>query len=1345
MSKYKVYNKSGNIERCTLSKVEYNGSFMDSRVVNATVESNKPINFDIYDYIIYRGEKFELDYKPTSTKNASTGSVGNAYVYDLTFVSLKYELERCEMRDLVPYDNGIVYPTPLTIEFTGTAEKLAERIQACLDELYTGSQKWTITVVSGASDEEKNISISQANCWSAVSLFNTEYGLDFYISGRTITVGSAGAAIDFTFQYGKGKGLYKIERTSDTDQGIVTRLRAYGGTRNIGDNYLRDKTEWPNSTLPASMYLPNLMLPGFETTGIDYIDADNILEYGVREGSVVYEDIYPSIVGMTNSKGQRIDKIQSAETITNDAASEFWITTYDLEFEQPLGNYIATGGIPTISIRSGQLQGYSFEINTSKIEEQEDGGYKLYLSRNTDNGFTVPNKDVNLTAGTEFVLLGIAMPKAYIESAENRLLARAQEYLAKYSKTNYGYEIGLDEIFAARNPSIYNTLYEGRKLKVVDTDLGINEEITIQSLTITEEDGAIPVYKITLNNEVSASTLNRIQGQVSQLESTVTNGFTLLQWQTQQYIRRSMRPYALWTRDGTTMWMYIDEEKLFATVDATLASNKDVVCYATEDSMEDLGIPVAADYNTTGLFRAKEGGGLLYDNTANAWYVDPDFQGGGGIDEPQLAAYLTKNNYVTQKYLTDNGYLKLSSPLTGYQKPSGYLPITATDTLLTAIGKLEANFGNYVDLTTNQTVGGVKTFTERVLSEKDVVAYAAADDGDLGLPVAGYSTTGLVRIKDGGGIVIDSSGVISVDPDYAGGGGVNFTPGNALQLTSSGVLNVLIGTTSGTVCAGNDSRLTNDRPNPYALSWSGYSSGSYDGSSAKNISIPNNTNQLTNGAGFIKDGNGTFTTLSGSGSSSKYLSGNGTFYTIAYSELSGTPNLSVYVTLNTTQTITAQKTFTNRVWFNGVGMLYAGPSSNVHLVIGTGSGNVINGYTASESIGNIYFNYRSGSQYTRIDASNNFATTGDVVAYSTGSSLSDFVPVATSSTYGLVKYDGSTIGKNSSGQLYVIGGTSGGGGISDITVSTSGSGNAVTAISASGGTLKVTKGSTFSLSTHTHSNYVSSVTTSGSGNAVTSASISGGKLTLSKGNSFALSTHTHSQYLTSLTRTTNTSYNTVTQVVSNVTVSGNEIRVYFAQVESGGGSSSWNGGYVSNTITIGSGAINFYSANDDGTIWYNNNEGSWKMFFYVKGSLALKLNSSGQGWFPGGVIESSDLRLKNVVGCLSHVLDSIDKVDPIKFTWKDKFRGEGVKIGFSAQNLIQIYSEVVGVFEGYYTVDYNAMSAVAISGLKELYARFRPVENRVKVLEQRVRNLQQRLDNAYREIFNLKQGKEDAA
>ncbi len=753
----------------------------------------------------------------------------------------------------------------------------------------------------------------------------------------------------------------------------------------------------------------------------------------------------------------------------------------------------------------------------------------------------------------------------------------------------------------------------------------------------------------------------------------------------------------------------------------------DVVAYAIEPTDANQ-LPVSTNYNTTGLFRAKEGGGLLYDNTANAWYVDPDFQGGGGIDETQLAAYLTKNNYVTQKYLTDNGYLKLSSPLTGYQKPSGYSPITATDTLLTAIGKLEANFGNYVDLTTNQTVGGVKTFTERVLSEKDVVAYSAADDGDLGLPVAGYSTTGLVRIKDGGGIVVDSSGVISVDPDYAGGGGVNFTPGNALQLTSSGVLNVLIGTTSGTVCAGNDSRLSNDRPNPYSLSWSGYSSGSYDGSSAKSISIPSNTSQLTNGAGFIKDGNGNFTTLSGSGSSSKYLAGNGTFYTIAYSELSGTPNLDIYVTLNTTQTITAQKTFTNRVWFNGVGMLYAGPSSNVHLVIGTGSGNVINGYTASESIGNIYFNYRSGSQYTRIDASNNFATAGDVVAYSTGSSLSDFVPVATSSTYGLVKYDGSTIGKNSSGQLYVIGGTSGGGGTSVSWSSITGKPSWI-----------------------------------GSSKPSYSWSEISGKPSWigSSKPSYSWSEISSKPTIISSIGYSNTGSSGSGKVVTKVTASGSTVYVTYGNDQTGGGGSSFtlaSASFSSNIVWSCSSSSysiqirrtsNYTGTSISGNTVNGLSGSSWSLgnlyLNYKSGSVNVRIDNSGRLYINGSQV-TSDIRLKSIVGYEKNVLDRIMRIPVIHYTRTDLTDGMEYT-GFSAQSFIGVFRNVTFLNEdsGYYGINEGAILGIAFQGLKELYARFRPVENRVKVLEQRVRNLQLRLDNAYREIFNLKQGKEDAA
>lgn len=654
MARYKVYDSNGSTERCTLDKVEYSGSFMDRRVVNATVDTPVPLAFDVGDYITYRGERFELDYLPSATKNSSSGNQSDSFRYSLQFVSCKYELERCMMRDIVPGDNGIVYPTPLSIEFTGTASKLAERIQSCLDLMYTGSKKWTITAAPGVDKEEKNITISQSNCWSALSLFNTEYGLNFYVNGREVSVGGEQLAVDYNFRYGMGNGLYKIERTPDTDTAIVTRLIAYGGTQNIPDNYLKDKKQWKDSILPASMYLPNLMLPGFEKTKKDYIDSPNAGIYGVREGVVVFEDIYPSLAGMTNSKGERIDKIRSAETVSSGSQDTFWITTYDLEFELTLAEYFLATDTPRVYIKTGQLQGYNFEIVQEKVEKQGDGSYKIYLRRNSNEGFPFPNEDVNITAGTEFVFLGISMPKSYMDAASERLRARALEYLAKYGATSFTYNIYIDELFMSRMPDIYNSLYEGRKLHVSDADMGIDENITIQSLSITEELAGLPQIKVTLNNTVSATTLNRIQGQVSQLESQVANSFTSLKWLTEQKLAKFGKPTALWDSTGAIRWLMLNDTEDMARLKYTLASAYDIIANSTGDVPEE-SLPVAADYTTTGLFRAKQGGGLLYDTNTNGWYVNPDFAGGGVNFKVGKGLQMSVDNELSVKYGTIAG------------------------------------------------------------------------------------------------------------------------------------------------------------------------------------------------------------------------------------------------------------------------------------------------------------------------------------------------------------------------------------------------------------------------------------------------------------------------------------------------------------------------------------------------------------------------------------------------------------------------------------------------------------------------------------------------------------------
>ena len=115
-----------------------------------------------------------------------------------------------------------------------------------------------------------------------------------------------------------------------------------------------------------------------------------------------------------------------------------------------------------------------------------------------------------------------------------------------------------------------------------------------------------------------------------------------------------------------------------------------------------------------------------------------------------------------------------------------------------------------------------------------------------------------------------------------------------------------------------------DRPsslkNPSALSWSGYSSGSYDGSAAKSISIPNNTNQLTNGAGFITAS----ASITGNAASATKLQ---TTRTLWGQSFNGTANISGSMTGVGDMTLDAGARIKH-----GSGNLYIGNSDNSNWI-----------------------------------------------------------------------------------------------------------------------------------------------------------------------------------------------------------------------------------------------------------------------------------------------------------------------------------------------------------------------------------------------------------------------------
>lgn len=342
------------------------------------------------------------------------------------------------------------------------------------------------------------------------------------------------------------------------------------------ESFPRDNKTYATDNLPNNMAVDHLMLPGFPNKSLKqwweeqsndvrdriyggekshlfsenkyrpFIDSANITEIGVRPNSVYFDtenlqeglvEIFPTIEEMEVG-GIRIDEIQSADKIEDngvfkDGASipNFHIylkSAIDFDINDLIGNSTET---PTISMRDGMCGGRTFQINSAK--KLGDGSWELNCQRAKDESLNLyfPYNDYLIKEGDHFVLLGISLPDSYVEAASIKLLKYALQYLDKNDYTRYVYSPKVDEVFMARQHdiaiadttdtvlSLHDTLKEGDIMQFDDADLSINGKVAIDQLTIKESEDKIPSYEITLREDKSVGTIQKIQEKVNSLWS----------------------------------------------------------------------------------------------------------------------------------------------------------------------------------------------------------------------------------------------------------------------------------------------------------------------------------------------------------------------------------------------------------------------------------------------------------------------------------------------------------------------------------------------------------------------------------------------------------------------------------------------------------------------------------------------------------------------------------------------------------------------------------------------------------------------------------------------------------
>ncbi|MCP4397038.1 MAG: hypothetical protein GY801_07030 [bacterium] len=140
------------------------------------------------------------------------------------------------------------------------------------------------------------------------------------------------------------------------------------------------------------------------------------------------------------------------------------------------------------------------------------------------------------------------------------------------------------------------------------------------------------------------------------------------------------------------------------------------------------------------------------------------------------------------------------------------------------------------------------------------------------------------------------------------------------------------------------------------------------------------------------------------------------------------------------------------------------------------------------------------------------------------------------------------------------------------------------------------------------------------------------------------------------------------------------------------------------------------------------------------GVIGIRLNSDGNvgigttlpaykldvaGTIRGNNVSASDRRWKEEIATLEHGLERVSRLRGVSFRWKDKTRGEGPQIGLIAQDVEEVFPELVSTdAEGYKSVAYDKLAAPLIEAVKALKAENEALKARNDDLERRLEALE---------------------
>lgn len=464
--------------------------------VDITIESPFPQTYNIGDKITVFGRDYKLNRLPSVKK---TGM--HQFQYTLQFEGVQYDLFR------ITYDLTVDTTTNELQDvqgdtLTGNLHRFMTVLIANANRVFPG--KWKLgacpdtigdkTLTFGESDN--CLSVLQNLCGQ--SNFNVEF--EIVQSNGVYTVNlyeRVGQTLPFTFEYGKGRGLYDLHRENVSSSNIVTRLKVYGSTENITSKYRADR----------------LCLPG-KTKGQSYIEKpEMIAKYGIFEGRKNFDDVKPTFTGSVESVVDTFSFIDKK-------------FPFDLNATNASGEtlYLINGVSAKIHFNTGNLAGYDFEVKS-----YDHATHKFTLLKTTDDRGDVFPSETSIAfqfgVGNEYKILDVAYPSDIEAEAEAKLAEVGNKYYDQNCQPKVQYGLSVTKAFLEKlvgtNDSVTNFFAPGDFLHVVDADIDVDKAIRIKSFVrniLDPYDYTLTISDITTN----ATITNRVISDLVELDKIVT-------------------------------------------------------------------------------------------------------------------------------------------------------------------------------------------------------------------------------------------------------------------------------------------------------------------------------------------------------------------------------------------------------------------------------------------------------------------------------------------------------------------------------------------------------------------------------------------------------------------------------------------------------------------------------------------------------------------------------------------------------------------------------------------------------------------------------------------------------